>query len=120
MDKLIKKYNEECSLKSKLANRLLKIGYILIVGIFILGNINVGMFFIFSITLYMSCNLIMLRKIASKLNIKFVLKELLFKRKSRTEMYKKVDEFQKKGITNYCKKNRIDSIEKLKIIREKQ
>lgn len=33
-------------------------------------------------------------------------------------MYQKLDEFQKKWITNYCKNNKINTIEKLKVIRE--
>lgn len=125
MEDLRKKYNEECSLRSKLVNRLLKIGYILIVSIFIWGNINknnyfinVIMFFIFSIILYMSCNIIMLKKISKKLNSKFAFKELVFKRKSRIKIYQELDKFQKNWITNYCKKNKINSIEKLKILRD--
>lgn len=125
MEKLIKKYNEECSFKSKLVNRLWNIGYILILIIFIFksikGNnylINIFLLFIFLIILFLSCNLIMLRKISNKFNIEFSLKELIFKRKSRMNMYQKLDEFQKKWITNYCKNNKINTIEKLKVIRE--
>jgi len=125
MEKLINKYNEECSFKSKLVNRLWNIGYIVILIIFIFrsinGNnylINIFLLFTFSIILFLSCNLIMLKKIANKLNIEFSFKELIFKRKSRMNMYQKLDEFQKKWITNYCKNNKINTIEKLKVIRE--
>lgn len=125
MEKLIKKYNEECSFKSKLVNRLWNIGYIVILIIFIFRSINrnnylinIFLLFTFSIILFLSCNLIMLRKIANKLNIEFSFKELIFKRKTRMDMYQKLDEFQKKWITNYCKNNKINTIEKLKVIRE--
>ena len=125
MEKLIKKYNKECSFKSKLVNRLWNIGYIVILIIFIFrsinGNnylINIFLLFTFLIILFLSCYFIMLRKIANKLNIEFSFKELIFKRKSRMNMYQKLDEFQKKWITNYCKNNKINTIEKLKVIRE--
>lgn len=36
MEKLIKKYNDECNLTSKLANRLWKIGQIILLSIFII------------------------------------------------------------------------------------
>lgn len=52
------------------------------------------------------------------MKIKYSVKEIILKKKIRKNIYQKFDEFQKGWITNFCKKNKINNIEKLKIVRE--
>ena len=47
-----------------------------------------------------------------------MLKKFLLKRKIRKKIYQDFDIFQKGWITNFCKKNKINNIEKLKIVKE--
>lgn len=47
-----------------------------------------------------------------------MLKKFLLKRKIRKKIYQEFDIFQKGWITNFCKKNKINNIEKLKIVKE--
>lgn len=126
MEKLIKKYNDECNLTSKLANRLWKIGQIILLSIFIIYYaqqknflISFLILLIFIIVLYFICSYIEIRNISNKLNInKMSFMHIIFNKEDRKDIYKQFDIFQKKWITNYCKKNKINSIEKLKLLRE--
>lgn len=43
---------------------------------------------------------------------------IIFNKEDRKDIYKQFDIFQKNWITNYRKKNKINSIEKLKLLRE--
>lgn len=125
MEKLIRKYKEECDLSSKLASRMWKIGQIIIMSIFAICYANTKDFEInFLITiidicvLHFICRCIESVKIAKKLKLKYSVKKVISKRKIRKDIYIELDKFQKRWITNFCKKNKINNIEKLKIIRE--
>lgn len=72
MEKLIKKYNDECNLTSKLANRLWKIGQIILLSIFIIYYVQQKNFLIsflilliFIIVLYFICWYIEIRNISN-------------------------------------------------------
>lgn len=125
MEKLIEKYKKECDILSKLASRLWKSGQLFIViGYLYYGfkTLNYIMAFIlliiFGWVLYKVCECIELMDIIKKLNLKYKLKEVLFNSKVRDEVYKSYDDFQKSWITKYCKKNKLNNIEKLKILSE--
>ena len=124
MENLIYQYNKKCSLTSKSANRLWKIGQVIILLIFSIFYILYKEFFIgffillvSIIILYFICTYIEIVKICNKLQIDLEKKNIL-KRWYRKGLYEKIDIFQKKWITNYCKQNKIDKIEKLKLLRE--
>lgn len=125
MEKLIEKYKEECDILSKLARRLWKSGQLIIV----IGCLYYGfktlyyiMAFILPIilgcVLYKICEYIELMDIIKKLKLKYKFNEVLFNSKVRNEVYKSYDAFQKGWITNYCKRNKLNNIEKLKILSE--
>ena len=120
MEKLIYQYNKKCNLTSKSANRLWKIGQVIILLIFsIFYILYIGFFIslVSMIILYFICTCIEIVKICNKLQIDLEKKNIL-KRGYRKGLYEKFDIFQKKWITNYCKQNKIDKIEKLKLLRE--
>lgn len=125
MEKLIRKYKEECDLSSKLASRMWKIGQIIIIVIFASYYANtkeLGINFIITIiaicVLHFICRCIESVSIARKMKIKCSVKEILLKKKIRKKIYQEFDIFQKGWITNFCKKNKINDIEKLKIVKE--
>ena len=125
MEKLIKKYKEECDLLSKVPSRLWKIGLIIItIGCLVYGYkimnyiIACVLFIILGCTLYKICTDIELVDITKKLKLKYKYKEISWNFKVRNEIYNYYDRYQKNWITKYCKKNRLDKIEKLKILRE--
>lgn len=125
MEKLIEKYKEECDILSKLPSRLWKIGQIIIViGSLIYGfkTFNYIIAFILPIilgcVLYKICADIELVDITKKLNLKYKYKEIFWKLKVRDEIYNSYNAYQKSWITKYCKKNKLNNIEKLKILRE--
>lgn len=125
MEKLIREYKDECDLASKLAGRIWKIGQIITISIFsscYANTKNFGINFIITIiaicSLHFICRCIELVSIAKKMKVKYSVKEIILKKKIRKNIYQEFDKFQKKWITNFCKKNKINNIEKLKIIRE--
>jgi len=129
LEKLIQKYKEECSLESKIASRVWRSFFIGILVMFIVieivfhnllvYGIGLTVFLGSGIILWLICTCIEIKYIAKKLDIQNIeykgLKEM---KKSREKVYKEIEKFQKDWITNYCKKNKINTIEKLKIIRE--
>lgn len=124
MEKLIYQYNKNCNLTSKSASRLWKIGQVIILLIFFAFYVMykefiIGFFIslLSIIILYFICTYIEIIKICSKLKLR-VEKKKIIKRVYRKRLYEEFDTFQKKWITDYCKKNKIDKIEKLKILRE--
>ena len=125
MEKLIEKYKKECDILSKLARRLWKSGQLIIViGCLYYGfkTLNYIMAFILPIilgcVLYKICECIELMDIIKKLKLKYKFKEVLFNSKIREEVYKSYNDFQKGWITKYCKKNKLNNIEKLKLLIE--
>lgn len=124
MERIIKKYREECELYSKLASIMWRIGQIILTFIFIIDYMHTGEFgmnfFITLITivvLYFICSCLELISFAKKIKIKYSVKDIL-KKNFWKNIYQECDKFQKKWITNFCKKNKINTIEKLKIIKE--
>ena len=125
MEKIIRKYKEECDLSSKLASRMWKIGQIIFISIFAICYANTkefGINFLITIiaicVLHFICRCIESVNIAKKMKTKYSVNEIILKKKIRKNIYREFDKFQKGWISNFCKKNKINNIEKLKIVRE--
>ena len=125
MEKLIKRYKEECDLSSKLASRLWKLGQIIVLFVaanYYIVNTNILLSFLIVticiIILHIICECIETICIAKKMNIKYNVRKIILTKKNRKNIYQQFDKYQKEWITNFCKKNKINNIEKLKIIRE--
>lgn len=125
MEKLIKKYKEECEIYSKTISILWKLGQIIYAIITILLYLNgfnyifiFGITIIGGITLYYICEVLECIKISKKINLKYSYKEIVLKKNIRNNTYKEFNRFQKNWITRYCNTNKLNNIEKLKIIRE--
>lgn len=121
MEKLLQKYKEECAISSKVASIIWKIGIILIAIIYIYKsysgyNYFIG-FLLASISiggLYIICVLIFRRKIYSKI---YNIQERKIKYPKLKKLYSEIDKYQKGWMTTYCRKNKINKIEKLEILR---
>ena len=121
MEKLLQKYKEDCVISSKSASLIWKIGIIIISIIYIklsYGNQNYfKMFVLFLIgilILYLLCLFIFKRKVFNKIYSGKGNKNNCKKLKC---LYLEIDKYQKNWITNYCKKNKINEISKLEILR---
>lgn len=121
MEKLLQRYKIECAISSKLASNIWKIGIIILSIVYMklsYGNQNYfKMFVLFLIgilILYLLCLFIFKRKVFNKIYLgkgnKNNCKRLKF-------LYLEIDKYQKNWITNYCKKNKINEISKLEILR---
>ena len=89
MEKLIRKYKEECDLSSKLASRIWKIGQIitaLIAASYYMKKTNIIVSFIiatiFMIILHIICECIETINIAKKMKIEYNLKEVVIRNKN--------------------------------------
>lgn len=121
MEKLLQKYKDECAISSKLASIIWKIGIIILSIVYIklsYGNQNYfKMFFLFLIgilILYLLCLFIFKRKAFNKI---YSSKENKNNCKKLKILYLEIDKYQKKWMTNYCKKNKLNEISKLEILR---
>lgn len=121
MEKLLQKYKEDCAISSKSASLIWKIGIIIISIIYIKlsyeGKNYIEMFALFLVCiliLYILCLLIFKRK---AFNIIYSDRKNKNDCKKIKMLYKEIDKYQKNWITNYCKKNKINEISKLEILR---
>lgn len=121
MEKLLQKYKEDCVISSKSASLIWKIGIIIISIIYIKlsyeGKNYIEMFALFLVCiliLYILCLLIFKRK---AFNIIYSDRKNKNDCKKLKMLYKEIDKYQKNWITNYCKKNKINEISKLEILR---
>lgn len=121
MEKLLQRYKIECAISSKFASSIWKIGIIILSIVYMklsYGNQNYfKMFVLFLIgilILYLLCLFIFKRKVFNKIysgkGNKNNCKKLKF-------LYLEINKYQKNWITNYCKKNKINEISKLEILR---
>lgn len=121
MEKLLQKYKEDCAISSKSASLIWKIGIIIISIIYIKlsyeGKNYIEMFALFLgciLILYILCLIIFKRK---AFNIIYSDRKNKNNCKKLKMLYKEIDKYQKNWITNYCKKNKINEISKLEILR---
>ena len=125
MEKLIRRYNEECDIIKRCGSKIWKIG---LIGLFLLSlvvyvwlkNYLLSFFILtfFTVILYFICELINVKCICSKLEIVFDKDDKRKIIKYIKNTYIELDRFQKKWITNYCKINKINKIEKIHLLRE--
>ena len=125
LEKLIEEFNNTVAIKSKLANFIWKFGIIIdsiayFICVFFLKKsviVYILGYFVILILLFLIRNLFFIKKASKKLGIQtsiincFNFKHIRF-------IYNKIDEFQKDWITKYCKRNKLNYIEKLNILRQ--
>ena len=123
MDKLIQKYKQECAIYSKIASAIWKVGLVIISILYIklsYGGQNYFekfiLFMVLVVMLYFMCLHIFKRAAFKKIYYKNKTK---IKSKKIKELFKEINEYQKDWITTYCKKNRINQISKLEILRNR-
>lgn len=116
MEKLLQKYKEECDIIPTTASRIWKIGTLVIMILYITISICTGRFIEYSIItiiliilIYLVCHLINAKKIKKILKITSKCKV--------KDIYIEIDKIQKKWIVDYCRKNKLNRIEKINIIR---
>lgn len=121
MEKLLQRYKDECAISSKLASNIWKIGIIILSIVYIklsYGSQNYfEMFVLFLIgilILYLLCLFIFKRKAFNKIYSGKGNKNNCKKLKI---LYLEIDKYQKNWMTNYCKKNKLNEISKLDILR---
>jgi len=123
VEKLIEQFNKECDVTSRSANQIWSIGQIILSSIFLylvieFGKFSITIFIFFAICmffLYFFCEYINLNKVKDRLKLK---KIIIVKSKYTKTTYEELDKFQKDWITNYCKRNNLNKISKLEIIRK--
>ena len=120
MQRLIERYKVECSINSKAASILWKIGIIILSIVYIKLSYESQnyfkmfiMFLIGILILYLLCLFIFKRKAFNKIYSGKVNKNNCKKLKI---LYLEIDKYQKNWMTNYCKTNNIDKISKQSVI----
>ena len=121
MGKLLQKYKDECAISSKLASIIWKIGIIILSIVYIklsYGNQNYFKMFVWLLIgiliLYLLCLFFFKRKAFNKIYSGKWNKNNCKKLKI---LYLEIDKYQKNWMTNYCKKNKLNEISKLEILR---
>lgn len=121
MEKLLQKYKDECAISSKLASIIWKIGIIILSIVYIklsYGNQNYFKMFVWLLIgiliLYLLCLFFFKRKTFNKIYSGKGNKNNCKKLKI---LYLEIDKYQKNWMTNYCKKNKLNEISKLEILR---
>lgn len=124
MQKLLEEYEKVGAIKSKLSNFIWKSGIIICSIIYCISVLNLKhnyysilYYFIVIIMLFIVSEIIFIRKSAKKLNIEYRIVNICSLKYIR-EVYREIDIYQKKWITNYCNKNKINNFNKLNILKE--
>lgn len=124
MQKLLEEYEKVGAIKSKLSNFIWKSGIIICSIIYCISVLNLKhnyysilYYFIVIIMLFIVSEIIFIRKSAKKLNIEYRIGNICSLKYIR-EVYREIDIYQKKWITNYCNKNKINNFNKLNVLRE--
>ena len=122
MQKILEEFKIKGAIKSKLSNFIWKVGVISSSIFYCINTIyankyyfNILSYFLTLIILFIISEIIFIKNTSKKLNIKFSFKQLVNIQYIR-EIYNKINEYQKKWITNYCKKNKLNNINKLNIL----
>lgn len=122
MKKLLENYKENGAVKSKLANFIWKAG-IIISSIFYCidvlyyknENNNVLIYLFAIILLFIVSGIIFIIKVSKKVEFKFNYRKI-YSIKQLKSFFQAIHEYQKKWITNYWNRNKLNSINKLNII----
>lgn len=121
MQKILNEFNSNCGIKSNLANFIWKGGIIIdsviycICTLYLKKSSYIPLYFIIMIILFIISHTIFIMKASKEIGEKFYLKQL-FNIKRIGVIYNKIDQYQKDWITKYCKKNKLNVINKLEIM----
>lgn len=121
MLKILNEFNNNCGIKSNLANFIWKVGIIIdsisycICTIYFKKNSYIPLYFIIMIVLFIISHTIFIMKAARAIGENFYFRQL-FNIKRIGVIYRKIDQYQKDWITKYCKKNKLNVINKLEIM----
>lgn len=121
MQKLLNKYNEECSVKSNHANIIWKAGVILNSIIYFINVVGlkkdnyIVLYFFIMIILFLISQLVFVIEIGKKLGVSKSSTFFISLQYMRN-VYKEIEKFQKQWIVKYCKNNKINTISKVQII----
>ena len=112
MQKLLNKYNEECSIKSNHANIIWKAGVILNSIIYFINAVGlkkgnyIVLYFFIMIILFLISQLVFVIEIGKKLGVSKSSRFFISLQYMRN-VYKEIEKFQKQWIVKYCKNNKI-------------
>ena len=120
MRKLLEDYKNNGAVKSRLANFIWKVGIIIIsifycINVLYYKNNTVLIYFFAIILLFIISGIIFIIEASKKIEFKFNYKKI-YSIKHLKSFFQAVHEYQKKWITNYCNRNKLNSINKLNII----
>lgn len=117
MEKLMQKYDKEFGMISRKSNNIWKIGIIILLILFVFSYYYTKKYFLIYIMLMIG--ILSLYLVCEVINIRNMKKILMIKGKcKKRNIYIELDKYQKNWIVNYCKKNKINRIKKINIIRD--
>lgn len=122
MEKLLENYKENGSIKSRLASFIWKAGvisssifYCIDVLYYKKCNCNMLIYFFTILFLFIISGIVFIIKASKKINFKFNYKKIYNIRQLKL-FVQAINEYQKKWITNYCKKNKLNNFNKLNVL----
>lgn len=122
MEKILEDYKENGAVKSKLASFIWKAGvisssvfYCIDVLYYKNKNCNMLLYFFTILFLFIISGSVFIIKASKKVNFDFNYKKIYSIRQLKI-LVDAINEYQKKWITNYCKKNKLNNFNKLNII----
>lgn len=117
MDKLLNEYKEKGAVNSKLANFVWKGGIIAFSALyFVLNWINFKVYSVFLYLLILIALLLVAEYIFLKNAVKKMKSNTKPKLKNRNQIYGEIDAYQKNWIIKFCRDNKFDDLDKLKIM----
>lgn len=122
MEEILEEYKKECALKSKLASLVWKLWMITSLITYFYSAFHgyntwlvAAGILLLTILIFMVEQIIFLRYVSKKLEINYSFRDG-FDLKKMKKIYSKIESFQKNWITNFCKKKKIDTFNKLNLI----
>ncbi len=122
MEKILEDYKENGAVKSKLASFIWKAGVISSSVFYCIDalyyknkNCNMLLYFFTILFLFIISGSVFIIKASKKVNFDFNYKKIYSIRQLKI-LVDAINEYQKKWITNYCKKNKLNNFNKLNII----
>ena len=121
MQKLLIKYNTECSIKSNHANIIWKAGVILNSIIYFINAIEfkrsnyIVPYFLIMIILFLISQLVFTIEVGKRLEVEKN-SSFIINIKYIRNVYEKIEKFQNQWIFKYCKNNKLNTINKIEII----
>ncbi len=124
MQKLLEEYEKIAAIKSKLSNFIWKCGTIVCSIAYCINALKLKQnyysllyYFIIIMLLFIISEIIFIKKSAKSLNIEYKITNICSIKYVR-KIYREIDIYQKKWITEYCNKNKINNFNKLNVLRD--